>query len=122
MCDREGCFNAGTEKHHIVKRSQCKAMINAPCNLVNLCYECHRGTNGVHGKNGHKLDIELKKQLQRKLEWLFNRELYSMKDVQELLGINAKDTKMLLRCLDTEKRKYRNTDIIRACLGGRLYE
>lgn len=25
-----------------------------------LCYEHHEGTNGVHGKNGHKLDIRLK--------------------------------------------------------------
>ena len=27
---------------------------------VYLCYEHHEGTNGVHGKNGHELDIELK--------------------------------------------------------------
>lgn len=27
---------------------------------VYLCYEDHEGTNGVHGKNGHNLDIRLK--------------------------------------------------------------
>ncbi len=27
---------------------------------VYLCYEHHEGTNGVHGKSGHKLDRELK--------------------------------------------------------------
>ena len=25
-----------------------------------LCYNHHRGTNGVHGKNGHELDLKLK--------------------------------------------------------------
>lgn len=29
--------------------------------MVYLCYEHHEGTNGVHGKNGHSLDITLKK-------------------------------------------------------------
>ena len=27
---------------------------------VYLCYEHHEGTNGVHGKNGHELDLRLK--------------------------------------------------------------
>ena len=26
-----------------------------------LCREHHEGTNGIHGKNGHKLDQELKR-------------------------------------------------------------
>lgn len=29
--------------------------------VVWLCYEHHEGTNGVHGKNGHELDIKLKR-------------------------------------------------------------
>lgn len=28
--------------------------------MVYLCYEHHEGTNGVHGKNGHELDLKLK--------------------------------------------------------------
>ena len=28
--------------------------------VVYLCYEHHEGTNGVHGKNGHELDLMLK--------------------------------------------------------------
>ena len=27
---------------------------------VYLCYQHHEGTNGVHGKNGHELDVKLK--------------------------------------------------------------
>lgn len=29
--------------------------------MVYLCYEHHEGTDGVHGKNGHKLDLQLKR-------------------------------------------------------------
>ena len=29
--------------------------------VVWLCYDHHEGTNGVHGKNGHQLDAELKR-------------------------------------------------------------
>lgn len=33
-----------------------------------LCYQHHEGTNGVHGKNGHKLDEDLKRYAEKK--WL----------------------------------------------------
>lgn len=35
---------------------------------VYLCREHHEGTNGVHGKNGHELDLKLKKIAEQK--WL----------------------------------------------------
>lgn len=35
---------------------------------IYLCYEHHEGTNGVHGKNGHKLDMLLKKRAE--YNWL----------------------------------------------------
>lgn len=38
---------------------------------VPLCYLHHRGTNGVHGKNGAKLDLELKKLAQKNWEYHF---------------------------------------------------
>ena len=30
-----------------------------------LCYKHHEGTYGVHGKRGHKLDLELKKKAEK---------------------------------------------------------
>lgn len=41
---------------------------------VPLCYEHHRGTNGVHGKNGKELNIKLKKIAQRRFEETHTRE------------------------------------------------
>lgn len=34
--------------------------------VVYLCYDHHEGTNGVHGKNGHELDLKLKKIAEQK--------------------------------------------------------
>lgn len=28
--------------------------------VIPLCYKCHQGTNGIHGKNGHALDMKWK--------------------------------------------------------------
>ena len=39
--------------------------------IVPLCFNHHRGTNGVHGKNGHKLDLELKKLSQKAFEYKY---------------------------------------------------
>ena len=65
------CQNCGAtgiiEKHHIFFRSKAKALVDCKLNLIDLCQECHRGTNGVHGPHGHKLDIKLKRQAQDKL-------------------------------------------------------
>lgn len=36
--------------------------------MVYLCYEHHEGTNGVHGKNGHELDLKLKRIAEKR--WL----------------------------------------------------
>ena len=33
---------------------------------VYLCYDHHEGTNGIHGKNGHELDLKLKKLAEKK--------------------------------------------------------
>jgi len=41
---------------------------------VRLCDEDHRGTDGVHGKNGHELDIKLKQYGQRLFEETHTRE------------------------------------------------
>lgn len=49
--------------------------------VVPLCVECHRGTNGVHGKNGHALDAGLKKRGQEAFE-----KAYPDKDFLTVFG------------------------------------
>lgn len=59
------CKRYGTvERHHIVhgrgKRRECET----PESVVLPCPLCHRGSRGVHGKEGHALDMRLRRELQ----------------------------------------------------------
>lgn len=103
------------------KRSQARYMIKAPINHIYLCEEHHRGTYGVHGREGHKLDIKLKMQMQKKLFELFERESYTEKDIQQLLGISNKDVRMLVKLISCKDGRYDRVDIVRAAMGGILH-
>lgn len=50
------------ELHHILRRK-----IDATKeNCIMLCQNCHRGTKGIHGRDGHELDLKLRLELQDK--------------------------------------------------------
>ena len=51
-----------------------------------LCLQHHEGTDGVHGKNGHELDLQLKRLCQEKYE-----ENHSREDFIRLIGRNYLD-------------------------------
>lgn len=71
---------SGLQIHHIVKRSQTgKDDLD---NLILLCWQHHHGTKGVHGRDGHALDLRLKLQLQEKL---FDKG-WSEREVREYMG------------------------------------
>ena len=117
------CYECGmlaTELHHIMFRSQMKQLENCKLNFVYLCPECHRGTNGVHGKNGHKLDKKYKLMFQNKLEILFSNKLLTKEDIKETLGINDKPTDSLCKLIKSEKGMFCREDVIRALMNGKL--
>lgn len=60
----ENCLQNGTELHHIVSGSGKRKEHESTNSIVLLCYDCHRGTRGVHGRDGRKLDLQLKRNLQ----------------------------------------------------------
>lgn len=62
-----GSFRA-VEVHHCIHGTSGRKLATRYHLLVGLCPECHRGTNGVHGKNGHNLDVRLKRLAQEKWE------------------------------------------------------
>ena len=76
-CEICGSSNA-CQIHHILRRFVKPTYDN----LVMLCWDHHLGTAGVHGKDGHQLDIKLKKELQAKL---FDSGL-SEEEVRENMG------------------------------------
>jgi Zn-finger protein len=57
------------EYHHIYKGGNRK-ISDRHGFTVWLCPDCHRGTYGVHGKNGHDKDMALKQAAQAEFERL----------------------------------------------------
>ena len=71
------------EKHHIYFGAKERAISDKHGFWVWLRPEWHRGTSGVHGKNGHNIDLLLKRDCQRKFE-----ETHSRKEWLELMKKN----------------------------------
>lgn len=113
------CGCQATEKHHIIFRSQMQPLEKCEMNMIYLCMECHRGTNGVHGKNGHILDKKLKKKFQ---EELYKRlhETCSEDDIKAVLGISYSNLRKILKNVQAYKGAYKREDVVRACMGGKL--
>lgn len=124
MRKTEYCFICGAignnEEHHIVFRSAAKFMINCKLNKIKLCPSHHRGTDGIHGRNGHKLDKKLKLFLQNNLEILFDKKEFTKEEIKEILDINSNSVDSLCKLLKCDKDKYIREDIIRACMGGKM--
>jgi hypothetical protein len=75
--DKQECIICGSwnvEDHHIFFGTSKRKLSEEYGLKVWLCPTHHRGTNGVHGKNGHKLDTELKQLGQKAFEWEHTRE------------------------------------------------
>ncbi len=64
----------GVETHHVYHGTANRKVSEQNNFKVDLCYEHHRGTNGVHGKNGAKLSLQLKKMMQAEYEKDHSRE------------------------------------------------
>lgn len=62
--NKKVCYVCGNKNnlhlHHIIFGKNRKKA-DEDLLTVYLCREHHEGTNGVHGKNGHELDLKLKK-------------------------------------------------------------
>lgn len=66
------CYHCGSvrdiEVHHCIHGTAGRKLATKYHLVVGLCPECHRGTYGVHGKNGAYLDRQLKEIAQKKWE------------------------------------------------------
>ena len=74
--NKDSCYickrRAYTELHHIFYGKNRKKSDEDKI-IVWLCPNCHRGTNGVHGKKGHNFDNYLKKIGQKTWQMYYNR-------------------------------------------------
>lgn len=78
ISNKNKCFICGftghIHHHHIYHGTSNRDNSEEDGLKVPLCYECHEGTNGVHGKNGRELDLYLKRLGQEKYEETHTRE------------------------------------------------
>ncbi|MDP4147367.1 MAG: hypothetical protein Q8936_23330 [Bacillota bacterium] len=119
ICLEDDIYKPG-ELHHIVFRSKCKPLENCKLNHIHLCYEHHRGTNGVHGRLGHVLDKKLKLRFQNNLEILFCQNYFTLEDVMNTLGISFNNIRRLSKRFKCEKGYYTRESIIRACMSDKM--
>ena len=109
-----------SEIHHIIYRSHCKALIKSDINLIPLCQICHAKVH--RGKESKELNHKLRLQFQNKLEILFDKEYLTEEEINDVLKISQKALKGLLKTLTVYKEGYEREDVIRACMGGKMYE
>lgn len=113
------CGKPNSEKHHIVFRSQQKALEHCQCNIIYLCGKHHRGDNSPH--RNRNIDIMYKLQFQKKLFKLFSKEEYIEGEIKEILNISNAAVRKIIKTINKHVDKYKKEDIIRSCMGGRLY-
>ena len=73
----------GLEKHHIFFGTGLRRISDKHGFWVWLTAEKHRGTSGVHGRDGHKVDLRLKQDCQRKFE-----ETHTRAEFMAIIGRN----------------------------------
>ena len=65
----EECYvcrrTTGLEPHHCTHGTANRAVADRLGLWVWLCPTCHRGTKGVHGRDGHDLDLYLKQRAEQ---------------------------------------------------------
>lgn len=79
MQNKKECFicqsQINLEEHHIFFGNANRRLSEQDGLKVWLCVEHHRGTNGVHGKNGNELDHRLKQIAEKKWIDTYNKSI-----------------------------------------------
>lgn len=81
VCDNCGTVQ-GVEVHHCIHGTAGRKLATKYHLVVGLCSECHRGTYGVHGKEGHELDVYYKRLAQE----AFERKYGDREKFREIFG------------------------------------
>lgn len=118
-CNICGKYGRVTE-HHKIRKSKKIALKKCKKNLTDLCDECHYSIH--HGKNGHALDQKLKLEFQNFLEFIFDKQEFTIDEIRESLEITESAAYMLCKQLIPIKGKYKREDIIFSAMGERLIE
>lgn len=119
-CCKECGATSGIEQHHIIFRSELRALQHCNLNYTYLCQDHHRGEHGVHDKN-EPLNLKLKLEFQNTLEFLFAKEYLTKEEINDVLKISNYYLDILLEPLKKyDNTKYHRDDVIKRCMAGRI--
>ncbi|CAM3000197.1 hypothetical protein HAHI6034_11050 [Hathewaya histolytica] len=119
MKDCEICGASG-ELHHCIFRSQSIVLKDCELNFKYLCPQHHRLSNDSPHKS-REVAMRYKKEVQDKLFELFDKEEYTEEDIKKKLKLSNKSLRMLCKTI-SGAGIYKREEIIRSCMGGRLYD
>lgn len=78
FCNRYFNSSYPGEVHHIFGGNAKRKLSDEDGLIIHLCYDCHRGTTGVHGRDGMPLMVKAHRMGQQ--EWEDNRmKLFDLK-------------------------------------------
>lgn len=81
LCEICGSNNQ-VELHHIVYGNGKRKEHENEHSCIMLCFQHHKGNEGVHGMNGHRLNMMLKKDLQQR----YMDMGYTEEEIRSLMG------------------------------------
>ena len=115
----EICGQPYAELHHIVFRSENKALEDSEFNFKYLCHYHHRDhKEGIH--HNRKFNLQEKRKLQERLFNMISKES-TEEEIGQALQLKDKNLKKILRTILPTAGKYNREDVVRACMGGKLY-
>ncbi|BCK01432.1 HNH endonuclease [Anaerocolumna chitinilytica] len=103
--------------HHIVFRSH--GGLDFDLNLIDLTLEEHEGDQGPH--RNRERDLELKLNLQSRLQEIFHEETYTIEQISRLLGKSKRYFEKNFKRVPSAAGAYKREDIIRKLMGGKIY-
>lgn len=116
-CIVKGCDDEG-HAHHIVYRSH--GGLDNELNIIALCpYHHNLGPMSPH--RNRNTDLMYKRELQEKYLELFEKDIYTVSEIAELIGISEKKTFKAFLKVPNNAGEYGREDIVRRLMGGRLY-
>lgn len=118
MCEVCGIHTIVTEHHKIPKGKQ-PALKKCQKNLIDLCEKHHYEVH--HDKNGQVLNKKLRLSFQNYLEVIFDKEYFTIEEVQNALEITYNASYSLCKSLKRHKGIfYSREDVIRSAMADKL--
>lgn len=112
------CYRIGpTSEHHIIYRSEVKALEHCKHNTCRLCCGCHYK---IHHSQGQNIRGKLRLEFLNYLQISFLKDYIEYKDIKEVLNISDKPLRGILKIVKQKNGEYERRSLIFELMGGYL--